>query len=278
MNWRVIDTGNNEAAVNMALDEAIMLAHGSGAVPPTLRFYGWSPAAVSIGYFQRADNEIDWEECRRRGIEVVRRLTGGRAVLHDAELTYSIVVATHESSIPATISDSYRYFSQALVAGLEKLGITARMNPARRTAERDRSLAKPRPASAACFDAPSHYEIVYEGRKLVGSAQVRKAGVLLQHGSILLKFAPDTLAAVLQQPAWGERALFVEMLGRRVAAVEEILGRTVDRSEICAAVTTGFTEVLEAEFKSESLTAWETAAAERLAVEKYRCPEWTRWR
>ncbi len=104
MAWRVLDTGINDAAMNMAIDEAIMLAHRGGEVPPTLRFYGWNPAAVSLGYFQKAEAAIDLGKCEQLGINVVRRLTGGRSVLHETELTYSIAVKADYPLIPQTIT------------------------------------------------------------------------------------------------------------------------------------------------------------------------------
>ncbi len=195
MKWRVIDTGIADAATNMAIDEAIMMAHASGDVPPTLRFYGWQPAAVSIGYFQQAEKDIDLSACAAAGISVVRRLTGGRAVLHDMELTYSIVVRDTDPSVPAAVIASYGHFSKGLLAGLRLLGINAEMNISRQAYGQN---IRNQGASAACFDAASSYEIKYDARKLVGSAQVRKYGVILQHGSILLSFSAQKAVSVLK--------------------------------------------------------------------------------
>lgn len=185
-NWRLLFDQPSHAAWNMAADEAMLVALSNGEILPTLRFYGWNPPAVSIGYFQKLNTEIDIAACAEQGIDVVRRLTGGRAVLHEAELTYSLVVREDTPNIPTSVTESYLFFSRAIVAGLQQLGVTAQMQQPEPQRRQIRSVS-----SAACFDAPSHYEITVGGRKLVGSAQVRRDGVLLQHGSILLTLYPE---------------------------------------------------------------------------------------
>ncbi|MDF2634866.1 MAG: biotin/lipoate protein ligase [Pelosinus sp.] len=257
----------------MAVDEAIMLAHSQGEVPPTLRFYGWRPAAISLGYFQQGQKEIDLQECDRLGIDIVRRLTGGRAVLHEAELTYSIVVQEKEPSIPPTISASYRYFSKGLLAGLEQLGIIAQMSMPREVY----SHTKPKKdvaSSSACFDAPSHYEITYGGRKLVGSAQVRKHGVILQHGSLLLKFSSEKTAAVLGGGSLERKKAIGEILNRRATSIEEILGRSVEWQEVYDAMRRAFALVLGVEFKEDNLSKKEVENAQQLATLKYNQLSW----
>lgn len=275
MKWRFIDTGPADAAANMAIDEAIMLAHGAGEAPPTLRVYGWRPPAVSIGYFQRATDEIDVAECRRLGIDVVRRLTGGRAVLHDAELTYSLVISAADPAVPQTITASYRYFSEGLLAALAKLGVAAQMSMPRAAYGQ---RVKASGGSAACFDAPSHYEIIHQGRKLVGSAQVRKNGVILQHGSILLSFNAGLVAAVLQQPSAELRQAMAGMLAAKATSLEEILGRAVTWREAADALAAAFGPALGLDLEQDELTAEEVAAAGSLATEKYGHDGWNMMR
>lgn len=267
MQWRLIDSGSADAAANMAIDEAILLAHQAGKVPPTLRFYGWRPAAVSLGYSQLAAGEIDLDACRDRGVGVVRRLTGGRAVLHDAELTYSIVVREGQAGIPPTITGAYHHFSQGLLAGLAHLGVEARLSIPRAAYGQRQPRSH---ASAACFDAPAHYEITAAGRKLVGSAQVRTGGAILQHGSLLLKFDPAALAAILRSPSPAELAA---MLAARAVGLEELLGRAVGWPELTAAMAAGFGELL-GDVLSDSLTAGEEEAAAKLAATKYSRDDW----
>lgn len=270
MKWRLITSGFGQAADNMAVDEAILRAHAAGQVPPTIRFYGWQPAAVSVGYFQKAAAEVDLGECRRQGIAVVRRLTGGRAVLHAAELTYSLVVSETHPLVPPTITASYRFFCQGLLAGLRGLGIDAQMSIPRAAYGHTRR----QPASAACFDAPSHYEITVAGRKLVGSAQVRKDGVILQHGSVLLRFNPEQLASLLALPNAAAKAAVAGMLSRRAVAIAEAANRDVSWEEVCQAMTAAFGPALGVDLEPASLTATELTVARELAVSKYSQDSW----
>jgi lipoate-protein ligase A len=270
MNWRIINSGLADAATNMAVDEAILLAHSAGKVPPTLRFYGWQPAAVSLGYFQRAMSEIDLDTCRDRGIDVVRRLTGGRAVLHDAELTYSIVVNEDDPLIPKTITASYRYFSSGLLAGLESLGVKAQMTvPVSAYGQR-----KKQSASSACFDAPSHYEVTVEGRKLIGSAQVRKNGVILQHGSVLLRFCAERFVELLRLSSTEKREQTIQMLKQRAISLEEILARNVEWQEVYRPMPEAFGSALGIELVTGELTEEEQRVSKELASTKYNQDHW----
>jgi lipoate-protein ligase A len=272
MKWRVVDTGIADAATNMAIDEAIMQAHAAGDVPPTLRFYGWQPSAVSIGYFQQATEDIDFAACAASGVSVVRRLTGGRAVLHDRELTYSIVIRDDDPSIPAAIIASYGFFSTGLLAGLQSLGINARMSISRQAYGQSRRKQE---SSAACFDTSSNYEITYDNRKLVGSAQVRKHGVILQHGSILLHFSARKAAAVLKFSSPESRIAMEKKLEMRVASVEEIIRHGITRDEMAASITTALGPALGIELQEQGLTAGEEATGSRLARDKYNQSSWT---
>jgi len=274
MNWRIINSGIADAATNMAVDEAILLAHSAGKVPPTLRFYGWQPAAVSLGYFQRATSEIDLDKCKAHQVDVVRRLTGGRAVLHDAELTYSIVVQEDYPLIPKTITASYRYFSDGLLAGLTALGIQAKMTvPVAAYGQ-----GKKQPASAACFDAPSHYEVTVHGRKMIGSAQVRKNGVILQHGSVLLRFSAEQFVELLRLPSAEKREQTVEMLKSRATSIEEVLGRPVTWQEVYEPMPEAFEAALGITLVSGELTEEERAISIELAATKYSQDSWNRLR
>lgn len=274
MNWRIINSGINGAATNMAIDEAILLAHSAGQVPPTLRFYGWKPAAVSLGYFQRAMSEIDIDRCKERNIDVIRRLTGGRAVLHDAELTYSIVVREDDPLIPPTITASYRYFSNGLLAGLAALGIQAKMTvPVAAYGQR-----KKHPASAACFDAPSHYEVTVAGKKLIGSAQVRKNGVILQHGSVLLRFSAEQFVDLLRLPSLEKREETTQMLKGRATSIEEALGRTVSWQEVYQPMPEAFASALGITLEPGELTEEEQMSSAELAAIKYSQDSWNRLR
>ncbi len=270
MKWRVIISGIGRAADNMAVDEAMLKAHAAGQVPPTIRFYGWQPAAVSLGYFQKAAAEVDIAECRRQGIDVVRRLTGGRAVLHDAELTYSLVVSETHPLVPPTITASYRFFSQGLLAGLKTMGIDAQMSLPKAAY----GQTKRRHTSAACFDAPSHYEVTFGRRKLIGSAQVRKDGVILQHGSVLLNFNPKQVASLLNLPSPEAKDTVAAMLAQRAISITEAANRQISWEETCQAMMTAFGPALGIELAADGLSQEELATAQELAASKYTQDTW----
>ena len=176
--WRlIVDTDMRTGAENMALDEAIMEAVAAGDSPPTLRFYQWAPPCLSLGKRQPLDG-VDLAACRADGVDVVRRATGGWAILHTDELTYSVVLRPDDPRVSGAILDTYRTLSQGLIAGLRFLGADAEMNPVIPGGAQN--------TSAACFEVPSAYEITLGGRKLIGSAQTRPAGKVLQHGSLPL--------------------------------------------------------------------------------------------
>src|SRR5699024_2999572 len=161
----------------MAMNEDLHNLVSRGEIGPVIRFYTWNPATLSVGYFQRLTKEIDVEKVQEKGYGLVRRQTGGRGVLHDKELTYSVIVSESHPEMPSTVTEAYRVISEVLLEGFKALGFEASFSIPRSKEERTK-LKQPR--SAVCFDAPSWYELVVEGRKIAGSAQVRKKVVILQ--------------------------------------------------------------------------------------------------
>lgn len=264
--WRLLDIGRSAAALNMAVDEAVASLHGRGESPPTIRFYGWEPACLSIGYFQSVDREIEVDGCRTAGIDLVRRPTGGRAVLHDDELTYSLIAREKEPRIGGGVTESYRKISAGIVAGLSLLSVTAELAPGR-DGSRDRYH------SAACFDSASSYEVAVEGRKLVGSAQVRRSGVVLQHGSLLLSFDGDKLLSLLKLSADARSSLRAE-LERKVTSLATASRRRIGIAEVSEALRCGFEQALDVRLVPGSLTQAEEELASQLLVEKYANAEW----
>ena len=269
--WRLLLDEAADGAWNMAADEAMLLSHAAGETGPTLRFYAWSPAAVSLGYFQHADAEIDRAVCMKRGIDVVRRLTGGRAVLHDAEVTYSLVVRESEAYIPYGVTASYLFFSRGIVAGLARLGINAQMQaPEVAGVRTDGKTIR----SAVCFDAPSYYELTVGGRKIVGSAQVRKDGILLQHGSILLDFQPERIVNILRLADEMTRAALLRELALRATSLSAASGRNIGFYEVSMAVATGMAKECGLNLVKGERTQAETEMARSLAKHKYCAEEW----
>ena len=262
--WRVLDTGMLDGATNMAVDEAILTAVVEGQSSPTIRFYGWAPPCASLGYAQPIASTIDLDACRERGYTWVRRPTGGRAVLHIDELTYSVAALQGEPRVAGDIVTSYRRLSRGLLAGLEQLGC-----PVIAADKQSDSAVK----SAACFDVPSHYEITVRGRKLVGSAQVRKRGGVLQHGALPLEGDVTRLVDVLAMPLLKRESLRIKLAGRAIA-LDEALGKRVPREQVVSALRDGFAQALNLELVPGHLTAYEQEVAQRLS-DRYRGQEWT---
>ncbi|MCS6860591.1 MAG: lipoate--protein ligase family protein [Abditibacteriales bacterium] len=265
MRWRFLDTGLHNGAWNMAVDEAMLLAHAQGLTPPTLRFFRWQPPCVSLGYFQSAD-EVDWEECARRGYDVVRRPTGGRAILHDQELTYSVVIADKEIAGGSSVLASYAALSQGLILGLRALGIEAYMEG--RKPQGRREAVAPGPFSPAnCFAAAARCDLLAGGKKIVGSAQVRREGVILQHGAVPLRLNVEAWQAVL--PGTTDLALLA-------TDVNAAAPQTVSYDDLARALRHGFEAAFGVALQPAELTDWENAKAQDLVATKYTASTWTR--
>jgi len=275
-----LNTGYADGATNMAIDEAILLAVAEGKAPPTLRFYGWQPPCLSIGYNQSA-GEVDVGRCRERGVDFVRRPTGGRAVLHADELTYSVVAPQDEPRVAGGVIESYRRLSQGLIAGLRALGVDAvqaeEWTPqlaavGARASSGVRQIGdgeKP----AACFHVPSAYEVAVGGRKLVGSAQVRRRGCVLQHGSLPLTGDVARILDFLRMPE-GRREELKRELRERATSLGEALGRAVPFEEAARALAEGFAKALNLRLVPGGLSERELALAEQLRRERYATREW----
>jgi len=264
--WRVI-RARGRPAENMALDVAVAWAVGEGIAPPTLRFYEWDPPAVSLGYAQ-GEGTLDLEACTRVGLPVVRRPTGGGAVLHGGDLTYAVALPRHRSWGARSVAASCRVIHAAVASGLRRLGVAAEMADPR---------AGHPPATrgcAACFAALSGSEIAVGGRKLVGSAQRRFRRAILQHGSILLEATQDRLAALLATDRPGPEDEPGKARGpdrrRRAPAsppamgLAELLGARPAPAAVAAAVAAGFAETFGVRLEDGSFLPAERALADRL--------------
>jgi lipoate-protein ligase A len=273
--WRFIRSGIDSPAYNMAMDEAITIAHSEGKVPPTLRFYGWNPPTLSIGYFQKAAAEIDLAAVEQQGIGFVRRPTGGRAVLHDQELTYSITVSENYPGMPSGVTEAYRVLSEGLLRGFQQLGLDARMVHLETIGEKHSVVQE---TSAACFDAPSWYELVVEGRKVAGSAQMRHKGAVLQHGSVLLELDAAQLFNLLRFPSEAVKQRLQKSFEGKAIAINMLrseLGLSrVTLAEAEAAFLQGFAEGMDVEFEAAEPTEYEQKLAGQLVLEKYATEAW----
>jgi lipoate-protein ligase A len=258
--WRLLVDTPADGAWNMAVDEVLLDGVAAGMTPPTLRFYEWTPPCLSLGYFQPFD-VVDLDGCRRLGVEVVRRPTGGRAILHDRELTYSVTLPASLLGHDGGVLPSYYRLSLALRDGLVRLGVPVTLAP--------ESASGPADHGPVCFDRPSAHEILLHGRKLVGSAQMRRGGGILQHGSILIEPRIAKLTACLRLPdSVGSREL-----GDGVAGLAE-LGVT-DRAQVAAAIGDAFAARFGVSLIEAPLRGDEAEVARALARSKYRSAGWT---
>ncbi|WP_374988459.1 biotin/lipoate A/B protein ligase family protein [Priestia megaterium] len=269
--WRFIDSNNRSPYYNMALDEALLEWHSKGEIPPTIRFYGWNPPTLSIGYFQKAEKEINFDKVKELGLGFVRRPTGGRGVLHDEELTYSVIVSEEYPNMPKTVTEAYRVISEGLLEGFRSLGLEAYFAIPRSEEEKN-SLKNPR--SSVCFDAPSWYELVVEGRKIAGSAQTRQKGVILQHGSILLEIDEDKLFSVFNYPNVRVKERMQRAFRSKAVAINAIAGRKISIEEAKEAFYKGFASALDIDLEPYTLSEEEEAYVEELARTKYGSDEW----
>ncbi|UOF89737.1 lipoate--protein ligase family protein [Fodinisporobacter ferrooxydans] len=269
--WRFLATGNSSPAFNMAADEAVLQAVSQGKAPPTIRFFGWQPPTLSIGYFQQARRDIDFERLGQKGFGFVRRQTGGRAVLHDAELTYSVIVPESHRLMSTSVIEAYRTISLGLLEGFRSLGLQAELVSLAEEQERGKydSLG-----SAACFDSPSWYELVVEGRKIVGSAQLRQLGTVLQHGSILLDLDIGALFDVLRFSNERMRERMKQAFAERAVSLKQLTGNTYTFEEVSKHFFDGFEKGLEIKLAPGELTDDEQQAIEQLIRDKYSQDSW----
>jgi lipoate-protein ligase A len=235
--WRFFDTGAHIGAYNMAIDEELLAQAQAGEQTPVLRFYTWDPAAVSIGRFQKIGVAVDADACERHGIDIVRRITGGRAVLHYRELTYSIIARADDPLFPANVLGTYKLIAAGLLQGLKNLGIPAEMVS---RSSRHAALVKKNAKDPACFSSPSWYEILVHGRKIIGSAQRKLSGAFLQHGSILMDYDPALEAEVIH--GGGNNDV--------VTSIRQELGRDVSLEAVKFGFIKGFSEALAIDFET----------------------------
>ncbi len=268
--WNFINTGSKDPYYNMAMDEALLNFVSRGEIDPVIRFYTWNPATLSIGYFQRLQKEIDIDKVKEKGFGLVRRQTGGRGVLHDKELTYSVIVPESHPNMPSTVTEAYRVISQGLLEGFKNLGFDTYFAVPKKPEERQK-LKQPR--SSVCFDAPSWYELVVEGRKIAGSAQTRQKGVILQHGSILQDIDIDELFDMFIYKNERLKLKMKEAFVEKAVAINDISDKHITISQMEEAFEKGFKKGLNIELKPLELTEAQLAEVEEL-TEKYRSDEW----
>lgn len=260
MRCRFVNTGCNDAYTNMAIDEAILAC----CQEPTLRVYQWSSPSISLGYSQNVKEGINAERCRQNGIAVVRRITGGKAVLHDREVTYSFIAPESAIKLPRDVTTAYKIIANALVIALEKVGISAEIKN-----------YPDRIATPACFNSSNWYELTVNNKKISGSAQRRLNGKILQHGDVLLDFDYSNNALLLnpgKAPNSAEK--LKKELEKRVTSIKHELNFNISPPKVAAAIKEGFKKNFKLSFYEGKITAEEAELSETLKNEKYSTAAW----
>jgi lipoate-protein ligase A len=250
--WRLLDTGALPANLNMGIDLALLELHSCGVSPPTLRFYQWDPPAVSLGYFQRR-HAIDLSACKAMGLDVVKRPTGGHAVLHEHDLTYSVIAGSAEG-IPIKLAAAYELLGNGLVNGFRLLGVE--------TVRAEDNLSAPE--TDICFIRFAVGDILHNGKKFVGSALTLKGSSMLQHGSIVLDLHRECWANLLDLKGRSPEEINHHLESRTTSLVE-ISGRRISPDEVKTALSSGLAITLNAEFQPGELSSAEWALAREIA-------------
>ena len=250
--FRLLSTGFRDCYYNMGLDEALLESTAAGlaggSARGVLRFYGWEPAAVSIGYFQKLDEEVDIDAAKQYGFDIVRRISGGGAVLHRSELTYSIIAGNDHPLVGKDVDESYRILCRGIMHGLAVLGIES------------------------VFSGTN--DILTGGKKISGNAQTRRMSCLLLHGTILLDSDVDTMFDVLKTPKEKNKGKLISEVKGRVTSLRSILGRAVSFNEAETVFTRGFSEALGLELQKTEVSPAEESRAHELARTKFSAREW----
>ena len=247
--FRLLQTGHNTAAFNMALDEVLINRIKNGTSLPSLRFYGWKPASISLGYFQSLEAEIDEKRCAELGIDIVRRQTGGGAVFHDQEITYSIHIPMALDLVPKKVLESYEKICQGIINGLARINLEAKFMPLN--------------------------DIIVGGQKISGNAQTRKQGIILQHGTILKAVDVDKMFDILKVPDEKMKGKLISDIKQRVTSVDLHSGAKFSFQDVVDTLILGFKQAFpEVEFCEDSLTDAEKADTEILASQKYSTKAW----
>ena len=250
MRFRILPDIETSAAMQMAIDEAILIARVKKQSPGTIRFYSWKPKAITIGYFQSLKKEVDEKKAKVLGIDVIRRYTGGGAVFHDKEITYSICIGEKTAGID--IIKSYEKICGFIIKGMECLNLKAQFKPIN--------------------------DIIVNGKKISGNAQTRKDGIILQHGTLLLDVDVNTMFSILKIPDEKIRDKLIENARQRVTSLKQELGKDISFTQAKTALISGFKKTFKAELKEQELSEFEKAAVKKLFKQKYSTKEWNNQR
>jgi len=258
----------------MAVDESILEAVGREEVLSTLRLYAWNPPCLSLGYAQPL-SDVNIDMLGAKGWDIVRRPTGGRAILHCDELTYAVIGSKREKRLARDILSSYLVLSKAILSALQKLGIPAQAKEIEKQISQSHSYPKNQHQNPVCFEVPSNYEIVVSGKKLVGSAQARRKEGILQHGSFPLFGDPSRIVQALNFDNHEQQLSAKKRVLERATTAEQVLGKLVDWDSVVSAFVEAFQEKLNLELIPSEISESEIARADALIQEKYSHEKWT---
>jgi lipoate-protein ligase A len=250
----------------MAVDESILHAVAEGKAAPTMRLYAWDPACLSLGRAQPIE-DVNLERLEQTGFDLVRRPTGGRAILHDQELTYALIAPEDHPLMTGGVLESYRRISAGLIAALEQLAVHVEVRGPEPVQGDER-------VNPICFEVPSPYEITVRGKKILGSAQVRKRHTVLQHGSLPLTGDIAAICEILTYRDDDQRARARQQVRERAVALADVTERELYWEQVAKAFIDAFEQVLEFEFEESDLTAQEVQTINRLLAERYENMQW----
>jgi lipoate-protein ligase A len=254
--WRLLELETHNAFLNMAIDESVLQARMDNLVPNTVRFYRWNPSAVSIGRFQDIEKEVQLENCGKNGVDVVRRITGGGTVYHSSadEITYSVIVKKDDLATE-DINEVYRKIYSGLMQGIQALGLQANFDQG---------------TERACPN------LTISGRKISGSAQAHRRGVVLQHGTLLLKVDLEKMFTFLRVP-WAQTSTqVVNVAKKKITSLKGEIGRETTIDDVSEALIAGFEKTFEVRLETGHLTPFESDLSERLCRKKYGNSDWNR--
>lgn len=262
--WRLILDTFHDGSMNMSIDESIMHAVGAGLQPPTLRLYGWQPFCLSLGYGQRIA-DVDFNRLLSQGWGVVRRPSGGKAILHADELTYSVALPEHDPIAQGGILPTYLRMSEALHLAMSTLGLSVWTTSPNADAES---------MGAVCFEVPSKYEITFGGKKLIGSAQLRRHQAVLQHGTLPLFGDITRICEVLTYPDEATRTLARQQVAQRATTLSMALGQSLEWGTVAEGIAYGFAQTLEIDWLVQPLSEAEYNHALALYHTVYTSDHW----
>ncbi|UMZ74298.1 lipoate--protein ligase family protein [Natranaerofaba carboxydovora] len=268
--WRLLLDGPLRGSENMARDEALLKSYYFGKKQPVFRIYDWKPDCISLGYFQKATSEINLDGANKLNVDIVRRPTGGRGVLHANEITYCLVMEEKFFGISKSVIESYKFLIQGIKKGLEALGLNPEIKTISKKEEKKQGKLN---FSSACFDSSSWYELLLDNRKVVGSAQTRRKGVILQHGSIKLHYKPELDVEVFNFKPSLSKTKIINTLNKRAIGIMDI-NPSLNKSECKKAIIKGFEEAFNIEFIEDEYTELEKEWSMRLQQSKYCSKEW----